>query len=75
VIGNDPNGVLTAAQRTNARFLQVQLQIMPNNIPNLNNLGDFIASLDYQYSSSSPFGSRWFVITSKCQPPEYLEHG
>jgi hypothetical protein len=39
VIGNDPNSVLTAAQQTNARFLQVQLQITPNNIPNLNNLG------------------------------------
>jgi hypothetical protein len=39
VIGNDPNGVLTAAQRINAHFLQVQLQITPNNIPNLNNLG------------------------------------
>jgi hypothetical protein len=40
VIGNDPNDVLTAAhQQTNAHFLQVQLQITPNNIPNLNNLG------------------------------------
>jgi hypothetical protein len=42
-IGNVPNGALTAVQRTNACFLQVQLQIMPNNIPNLNNLGISLA--------------------------------